>query len=81
MTFRFSTPYPYLIDNMQLCFHLSPIFPLLPSKICAVKIQNIVKKIADNSEPAASKKEKYCGKFSDSCCDKLKYTQKSRKEV
>ena len=59
---------------------LSPIFPLLPSKIGAVeKKQNIAKKLADNSETASSKKNKYCVKFSDSCCYKFKFIQKPRK--
>ena len=59
MTFRFSAPYPYLLDKMQLCFYLSPISVLLTSKICAVKIQNIGKKMmTENSEQASSKKEK-----------------------
>ena len=78
---RFSAPYPYLLDKMQLCFYLSPISVLLPSKICAVKIQNIGKKMkTENSEQAPSKKEKYCENFSDSCCEKFKFIQKSWKD-
>ena len=45
-----------------------------------MKTQNIANKLVDNSAPASSKKVKYCGKFSDSCCDKFKFIQKSWKD-
>ena len=68
MIFRFSAPYSYLLGDIEFYFHLRSIFRLLPSKIGMV----------DNSEPALSKKKKYCVKFKDTCCNKLKLHQKSR---
>ena len=62
--FQFSAPYSCLLDDIEFCFHSRPIFRLLPSKMGTVKKnQNIAKKMADNSEPAALKKKKYCMKF------------------
>ena len=37
MTLIFSAPYPYLLDDIQLCFYLSPILLILQSNICTVK--------------------------------------------
>ena len=37
MIFRLSAPYPYLLDGIKFCFHVSLIFRLLPSKIGTVK--------------------------------------------
>ena len=81
MIFRFSAPYPYLLDDIKFCFHLNPIFRLLPSKLGTVKkIKTLQKNMADNSEPAPSKKKKYCVKLNDSWCYKFKYILKSRKD-
>ena len=67
MSFRFSAPCPYLLDNIEFGFHFNPIFQLLSSKTGTIKKnQNIEKKMVDNSEPAPSKKNKYCVKFNDS---------------
>ena len=67
MSVGFSAPCPYLLDDIEFCFHLNPIFQLLPSKTGTMKKnQNIEKKMADNSEPAPSKKKRYCVKFNDS---------------
>ena len=37
--------------------------------------------MADNSEPAPSKKKKHCVKFNDSWCKKFKFIQKLRKRL
>ena len=67
MSVGFSAPCPYLLDDIEFCFHLNPIFQLLPSKTGTMKKnQNIEKKMADNSEPAPSKKKRYCVKFNGS---------------
>ena len=64
--FSFSAPYPYLLEAIRFCFHLSSVFQLLTSKIGTMKKnQNIGKKTADNSHPTSSK-NKYCLKFNDS---------------
>ena len=78
--FNFSAPYLDLLDDVKLYFHLSLIFLLLPSKIGTVKKnKNIAKKIVDNSEPAPSKKRKYCVKLNHLWCNKSKFIQKPQK--
>ena len=37
MSFGFSAPCPYLLDGIKFCFHLNPIFRLLPSKTVTMK--------------------------------------------
>ena len=37
MSFGFSAPCPYLLDGIKFCFHLNPIFRLLPSKTGTMK--------------------------------------------
>ena len=75
MSFRFSAPYSYFLADIEFCFHLSPIFWLLPSKIGTVeKTEDNLKKLGDNSEPAPSRKKRYCVKFNDS---NFKFIQKS----
>ena len=37
MILRFAAPYPYLLDEIEFCFHLSPIFWWLQSKIRTAK--------------------------------------------
>ena len=77
--FSFSAPYPYLLEAIRFCFHLSSVFQLLTSKIGTMKKnQNIGKKTADNSHPTSSK-NKYCLKFIDSWCNKFKFIKESRK--
>ena len=63
MSFRFSAPCPYLLDDIKFCFHLNPIFQLLSSKTGTMKKIKTLKKMADNSEPVPSKKKRYCMKF------------------
>ena len=61
-------------------FSFKPNFPLIiKQNRYREKSRNIAKKIADNSEPAPSKKRIYCVKFNDSWCNKFKFIQKSRK--
>ena len=75
----FSAPYLDLLDDVKLYFHLSLIFLLLPSKIGTVKKIKILQKRVDNSEPAPSKKRKYCVKLNHLWCNKSKFIQKSQK--
>ena len=56
MSFTFSALYPYLLDYIELCFHLNPIFRLLPSKISTVK-KKTAKNIVDNSETERNKEK------------------------
>ena len=37
MIFRFTAVYQYLLIDIEFCFHLSPIFRLLPKKIGTLK--------------------------------------------
>ena len=37
MILRFAAPYPYLLEKIEFCFHLSPIFWWLQSKIRTAK--------------------------------------------
>ena len=74
MSFRFSALFSYFLGDIEFCFHLSPIFWLLPSKIGIVKKnQDILKKMGNNSEPAPSKKKRYCVKLNGS---NFKFIQK-----
>ena len=58
MIFRFSAPYPYLQTTTK--------FPIITKQNrYHEKIQNIAKKMVDNSEPAPSQKKKHYMKFDD----------------
>ena len=69
MIFRFSAPYPYLQTTKK--------FPIITKQNrYHEKIQNIAKKMVDNSEPAPSQKKKHYMKFDDLWCNKFKFIQK-----
>ena len=60
MIFIFSAPYSYLLYDIKFCFHLRPIFRLLPSKI------KILQKRWRTIQNKLFKEKKYCVKFKDS---------------
>ena len=77
MIFKFSALYPYLLDNIEFYFHLSPIFRLLPSKTRTMKKS---KKDGRQFRASSIKEQKYCAKFNNSCCNKFKFIQKSLRD-
>ena len=57
MSFGFSAPCPYLLDDIEFCFHLNPIFQLLPSNTSTMKKIKTFKKYGRQFR-ASSIKEK-----------------------
>ena len=63
----FSAPCPYLLDDIEFCFHLNSIFRLLPSKTCTMKkLKTLKKRWRTIQSQLRQGKRRYCVKFNES---------------
>ena len=81
MIFKFSAPYPCLLDDIEFCFHSRPIFRLLPSKMGTVKKKSKhCKKDGGQFRTSCVKEEEVLYEIQrSSCSNKFELIQKSRK--